>query len=53
MIHSFHNCVSCRGIRHVGSSMVTAVPSGVFADHAKTAKKEVLEMLKLNLEGYK
>jgi GTP cyclohydrolase I len=53
IIHSFHNCVSCRGIKHIGSSMVTAETSGVFSDHTKTAKQEVLEMLKLNLEGYK
>jgi GTP cyclohydrolase IA len=53
IIHSFHNCVSCRGVKHIGSSMVTAHPSGVFADHTKTAKQEVLEMLKLNIEGYK
>lgn len=53
ILHSFHNCVSCRGVRHIGSSMVTAHPSGVFADHTRTAKQEVLEMLKLNLEGYK
>lgn len=53
LMHSFHNCVSCRGIKHVGSSMVTAEASGVFAEHDKTAKQEVLEMLKLNLDGYK
>lgn len=53
IIHSYHNCVSCRGVKHIGSSMITAETSGVFSDHGKTAKQEVLEMLKLNLEGYK
>jgi len=53
IVHSFHNCVSCRGIKHFGASMVTSEVSGVFADHSRTAKAEVLEMLKLNMEGYK
>lgn len=51
--HSFHNCVSCRGVKHFGASMVTSEVSGVFADHSLTAKMEVIEMLKLNMEGYK
>jgi len=53
LVHSYHNCVSCRGVKHFGASMVTSEVSGVFADHTKTAKAEVLEMLKLNMEGYK
>ena len=53
LIHSYHNCVGCRGVKHMGSSMVTAHPSGVFTDHTKTAKQEVLEMVKLKMEGYK
>jgi GTP cyclohydrolase I len=53
LIHSYHNCVSCRGVKHFGASMVTSEVSGVFADHSRTAKAEVLEMLKLNMEGYK
>jgi len=53
IVHSFHNCVSCRGVKHFGASMVTSEVSGVFADHSRTAKAEVLEMLKLNMEGYK
>jgi GTP cyclohydrolase I len=52
MIHATHNCVSCRGIKHMGASMVTSEVSGVFADHQKTAKHEVLELLKLNLQAY-
>jgi GTP cyclohydrolase I len=49
MIHATHNCVSCRGVKHQGASMMTSEISGVFADHTKTAKQEVLEMLKYNL----
>ena len=49
MIHATHNCVSCRGVKHQGPSMMTSEVSGVFADHAKTAKQEVLEMLKYNM----
>jgi hypothetical protein len=33
--------------------MVTSEVSGVFADHTKTAKAEVMDMLKLNMEGYR
>lgn len=47
MIDSTHNCVSCRGVRHHGASMVTSEVSGVFANHSKTAKQEVIEMIKL------
>jgi GTP cyclohydrolase I len=52
MMHATHNCVSCRGVKHMGASMMTSEVSGVFADHAKTAKQEVLEMLKFNLQAY-
>ena len=47
MIQAGHQCVSCRGVKHQGASMVTSEVSGVFADHTKTAKTEVLEMIKL------
>ena len=53
IIHSYHNCVSYRGVKHFGASMVTSEVSGVFADHTRTAKMEVIEMIKLNMEGYK
>lgn len=53
VVHSFHNCVSCRGVKHFGASMVTSEVSGVFADHTKTAKAEVMDMIKLNMEGYR
>jgi len=49
IIHAGHQCVSCRGVKHQGASMVTSEVSGVFADHTKTAKQEVLEMIKLKL----
>ena len=42
MIDSTHNCVSCRGVKHQGASMVTSEVSGVFANHSKTAKQEVI-----------
>jgi GTP cyclohydrolase I len=48
MVQAEHQCVSCRGVKHQGASMVTSEVSGVFADHNKTAKTEVLEMIKLN-----
>ena len=48
MIKATHNCVSCRGVKHQGASMMTSEVSGVFADHTKTAKIEVLEMIKMN-----
>ena len=47
VIDSTHNCVSCRGVKHQGASMVTSEVSGVFANHNKTAKQEVMEMIKL------
>jgi GTP cyclohydrolase I len=53
VVHSYHNCVSCRGVKHFGASMVTSEVSGVFADHTKTAKQEVMDMLKFNMEGYR
>lgn len=53
VVHSYHNCVSCRGVKHFGASMVTSEVSGVFNDHSRTAKAEVIEMIKLNMEGYR
>ena len=52
IMHAGHQCVSCRGVKHQGASMVTSEVSGVFADHNKTAKMEVIEMIKLNLQAY-
>jgi len=47
IIKATHNCVSCRGVKHQGASMVTSEVSGVFADHSKTAKMELMEMIKM------
>jgi len=47
VIDSTHNCVSCRGVKHQGASMVTCEVSGVFSNHEKTAKQEVYQMIKL------
>jgi hypothetical protein len=33
--------------------MVTSEVSGVFADHSRTAKQEVMDMIRLNMEGYR
>jgi len=49
IIHAGHQCVSCRGVKHQGASMVTSEVSGVFSEHDKTAKAEVMGMLNLNL----
>lgn len=45
VIEATHNCVSCRGIKHQGASMTTSEVSGVFANHEKTAKQEVLSLI--------
>jgi len=46
VINATHQCVSLRGVKHSGASMVTSEVSGVFADHTKTAKQEVLDLIK-------
>ena len=48
VIEAAHSCVSCRGVKHSGASMITSEVSGVFADHTKTAKQEVLDIVKWN-----
>ena len=45
VIQATHNCVSCRGGKHMGASMITSEVSGAFADHKKTAKQEVMHMI--------
>ncbi len=47
LIDAGHNCVSERGVGHQGCSMSTSEVSGVFANHEKTAKQEVLDMIKI------
>lgn len=49
IIHATHNCVSCRGVKHMGASMITSEVSGVFKDHTKTAKQEVIDLIKLGI----
>ena len=34
-----HNCVSCRGIKHQGASMITTKASGAFRDDTNQARK--------------
>ncbi len=46
VIEASHQCVSCRGVKHQGAGMVTPMVSGVFANHEKTAKQEVLQLIK-------
>jgi GTP cyclohydrolase I len=53
MIQATHNCVSCRGVKHMGASMITSEVSGVFADHTKTAKTEVMHMIGYRLDAYR
>jgi len=43
-----HNCVSCRGIKHEGASMVTTKASGVFMENSNLARKEFFDSIKVN-----
>ena len=47
-----HNCVSCRGVKHQGASMVTTKASGVFKDNKNLARKEFFDSLKINNGGH-
>ena len=47
-----HSCVSCRGVKHHGASMVTTKASGVFMDNANQARKEFFDSLKINNGGH-
>tara|TARA_R110000751_G_scaffold90621_3_gene177829 strand:+ start:243 stop:938 length:696 start_codon:yes stop_codon:yes gene_type:complete len=53
MVNATHNCVSCRGIKHMGASMITSEVSGVFNDHNRTAKQEVMHMIGYGLDAYR
>jgi len=53
MLQATHNCVSCRGIKHMGASIITSEVSGAFADHQKTAKQEVMHMIGYGLDAYR
>lgn len=46
VIEASHDCCRNRGVKHEGAAMVTSEVSGVFANHEKTAKQEVLELIK-------
>lgn len=46
VVEASHQCVSCRGVKHQGAGMVTSEVSGVFSNHEKTAKAEVLQLIK-------
>jgi len=48
VIEASHACVSCRSLNHKGAGMITSEVSGVFANHEKTAKQEVLSLIKSN-----
>ena len=43
-----HNCVSCRGVKHQGASMVTTKASGVFKDNTNLARQEYFDSIKIN-----
>ena len=47
-----HNCVSCRGVKHQGASMVTTKASGAFRDNTNNARKEFFDSLKINNGGH-
>ena len=47
-----HNCVSCRGVKHQGASMVTTKASGVFIENDNQARKEFFDSLKINNGGH-
>jgi len=47
-----HNCVSCRGIKHDGASMITTKASGVFRDNNNLSRKEFFDSLKINNGGH-
>lgn len=43
-----HSCVSCRGVKHQGASMITTKASGVFLDDTNQARKEFFDSIKIN-----
>jgi GTP cyclohydrolase IA len=47
-----HSCVSCRGVKHMGASMVTTKASGVFRENNNLARKEFFDSLKINNGGH-
>ena len=47
-----HSCVSCRGVKHQGASMVTTKASGVFLNNENQARTEFFDSLKINNGGH-
>ena len=47
-----HNCVSCRGVKHQGASMITTKASGVFRENDNLSRKEFFDSLKINNGGH-
>tara|TARA_R110000737_G_scaffold44387_1_gene64740 strand:+ start:938 stop:1633 length:696 start_codon:yes stop_codon:yes gene_type:complete len=47
-----HNCVSCRGVKHKGASMITTKASGVFRHNGNDARQEFFDSLKINNGGH-
>ena len=47
-----HNCVSCRGVKHQGASMITTKASGVFMENGNQARSEFFDSLKINNGGH-
>ncbi len=49
MIEATHNCVQCRGVKHVGASMKTAKLSGAFLNdgNARSEFYQFIKMLKV------
>ena len=47
-----HNCVSCRGIKHQGASMITTKASGVFRENDNLSRKEFFDSIKINNGGH-
>ena len=43
-----HNCVSCRGVKHQGASMVTTKASRAFRDNENLARKEFFDSIKIS-----
>jgi len=47
-----HNCVSCRGVKHQGASMVTTEATGVFKDNNNLSRGEFFESIKINSSNH-
>lgn len=47
-----HNCVSCRGVKHQGASMVTTKATGVFKDNSNLSRKEFFDSIKINSSNH-